>query len=101
MKYQIADVGGEVRVALDGQLNFAANEEFEGLLTALLNYRNRCVVFDMSQLTAVDSVGLGLLYIARDDLETVGSRLCLAAPRGNTLRLLELTEAEKIFEIRL
>lgn len=100
MQYKIREEGATVHVSLDGQLNFAANEDFQSLLIKLTSAKNRQVVFDMSGLSHIDSVGLGLLYIAREDLTDAGSSICLAHPRETVFRMLELTEAQKTFEIR-
>lgn len=99
MQYQTSESNGVLRVSLEGQLNFAANEEFQGLLDNLVKASPRQVILDMGRLTGIDSVGLGLLYIAQEDLSGVGAKLTLASPRDNVARLLELTEASKTFEI--
>jgi anti-sigma B factor antagonist len=101
MKFSIKDDGSSVTVALDGQLNFAANEDFQNLLTQLTaNKKNIKIVFEMTGLSHIDSVGLGLLYIAREDLGENGCTISLAHPRDNVFRMLELTEAHKTFDIQ-
>lgn len=99
MNYRITENGGVTRIALEGSLNFAANEEFQRLLQTLLAARPGQVVFDLSGLGGIDSVGLGLLYIAQEDLSAQGGRLVLASPRANVARLLDLTEAQQTFTI--
>ncbi len=100
MQFSLRDDGASVHVALEGQLNFAANEDFQGLLAQLTPHRNKSIIFDMTALSHIDSVGLGLLYIAREDVGDAGSTIILAHPRDNVLRMLQLTEAHKTFEIR-
>ncbi|BAE52157.1 STAS domain-containing protein [Paramagnetospirillum magneticum] len=99
MQYSIARNGQAVTVALQGQLNFAANDIFAGLLRDLDGVEAKQVVFDLSGLSHIDSVGLGLLYIAREDLDGVGAVMSLAKPQGGVKRLLELTEAGETFRI--
>jgi anti-anti-sigma factor len=100
MQFRLRDDGAAVHVALEGQLNFAANEDFQSLLSQLGAMKNKKVVFDMTGLSHIDSVGLGLLYIAREDMSDAGSTIVLANPRDNVLRMLQLTEAHKTFEIQ-
>ena len=100
MQFRVKDEGATVQVALEGQLNFAANEDFQALLSQLSALKGKKVTFEMSGLSHIDSVGLGLLYIAREDLAEAGSTISLAHPRDNVFRMLELTEAHKTFEIR-
>ncbi|HLN24253.1 MAG TPA: STAS domain-containing protein [Patescibacteria group bacterium] len=99
MKYNITNNNGAVQVGLEGSLNFAANEEFHVLLDSVVKLAPRSVVFNLSSLSGIDSVGLGLLYIAQEDLAVINAKLSLASPREGVSRLLELTEANKTFEI--
>ena len=87
-------------ILLDGQLNFAANEDFRALLNQLNDCKGKKVVFEMSGLSHIDSVGLGLLYIAQEDLAASKAKIALVNPRDNVFRMLELTEADKTFEIK-
>ncbi|CAA7613043.1 STAS domain-containing protein [Magnetospirillum sp. SS-4] len=99
MQYRVKEDGGGVHVILEGQLNFAANEDFQGLLAQLGGRKGCSVVFDLAGLTHIDSVGLGLLYIAREDMADAGNTITLSHPRDNVYRMLELTEAHKTFRI--
>ena len=100
MQYRINQDGANVTVSLEGQLNFAANEDFQVLLRKLSECKGKKVIFEMSGLSHIDSVGLGLLYIALEDLAESKSDVILASPRDTVYRMLELTEANKMFEIR-
>ncbi|WP_096701184.1 STAS domain-containing protein [Magnetospirillum sp. 15-1] len=99
MQYSVARNGQAVTVALQGQLNFAANETFAVLLRDLDGVGKARVVFDLSALSHIDSVGLGLLYIAQEELDRGGAIMSLAKPQSGVKRLLELTEAGDTFEI--
>lgn len=99
MQYNVARNGQAVTVALQGQLNFAANDTFAVLLRDLDSVGRAKVVFDLSGLSHIDSVGLGLLYIAQEELDRAGATMSLARPKSGVKRLLELTEAGDTFEI--
>jgi anti-sigma B factor antagonist len=99
MKHRLTEASGVIRVALEGSLNFAANDDFQLLLDSLIKTKPRQVIFELAHLTAIDSVGLGLLHIACEDLSGQGAKVSLAGPAGSVARLLELTEANKMFEI--
>lgn len=99
MEFQINQSGDTATVSLEGQLNFSSNEKFESLLDKLVKLKPGKVVFNLAGLSQIDSVGLGLLYIAQEDLTGAGASLALSSPREAVLRLLELTEAHKTFTI--
>jgi len=99
MSYNVSKQGEKITVKFEGNLNFTSNEDFRATLDQIGKIGGNEVYFDLSGLTHIDSVGLGLLYIAKEDLEGLGLRLCLASPQGNVLRLLELTDARRTFTI--
>jgi len=100
MNYKISDVGGVVQVSLDGNLNFSCNEDFQGLLQKLLQSSSKRVEFNMAGVASMDSVGLGLLYIAQEDLSGHGAKLSITSPSENVRRLLELTQSNLVFDVR-
>jgi anti-anti-sigma factor len=99
MDYRFSEQGGITHVTLSGQLNFAANEDFQVIVERISKISRAKVVFDLAGLSHIDSVGLGLLYIAHEELADVGSKLTLLHPRDTVLRMLQLTEAGETFEI--
>lgn len=99
MNYRVVANGGGVEVFLEGVLNFAANDDFQAMLEQVLTRRSQQVVLNLGGLTNIDSVGLGLLYIAQEDIEGSGATLMLKGARDNVARLLDLTEADKTFRI--
>ncbi|CCG39904.1 STAS domain-containing protein [Magnetospirillum molischianum] len=99
IRYRLVDDDDGLTVALEGRLDFAAERQFQELLADLVVSHRRQVRFDLSGLSHVDSVGLGLLYIAHEDLGKANIALALLRPRDTVLRMLELTETTKVFAI--
>ncbi|CAA7614620.1 Anti-anti-sigma regulatory factor [Candidatus Terasakiella magnetica] len=99
IKVQYSERNGETIVAFNGQLNFAANEEIQRVIEKLSDQKNRNVEFDLDGVSHIDSVGLGMLYIAQEELSARGSKLRLVRPRDGVNRLLQLTDAYRTFEI--
>ncbi|GHG11305.1 STAS domain-containing protein [Streptomyces filamentosus] len=88
-----------VRVAGDMDLEHAA-----GLRSLLLDGvarapRGADVVVDLQNSSFCDSTGLTLLLAARQALRETGSRLTLAAPSHQMVRLLELTDCVGLFRL--
>jgi anti-sigma B factor antagonist len=100
MDIQVTTAGSDVVVRFDGRFDFTAGEVFRSALGRVRDQTGTVVVFDFSKLTHVDSVGLGLLLAAKDELGGFGKRACVQSPNANVMRLLELTGADTIFEIR-
>ncbi len=91
-----------ITVKFDGPLNFSINEAFETTIEQpkKLAPKPKRVTFDLARVNQIDSVGLGLLYIAHEDFSDLRVPFTLAEPSEPVKRLLELTESEKTFDIR-
>ena len=98
MNYQFDEDASGICVRLSGDLNFSANGEFRAILDKLSSVAGRTVTFDLAQVGRIDSVGLGLLYIAKEEVEESG-RIRLKAPQSGIMKMLELTEADADFDI--
>ncbi|MBI3445854.1 MAG: STAS domain-containing protein [Magnetospirillum sp.] len=71
----------------------------EGLIGDLRSIRASRVIFDLSKVARVDSVGLGMLHLAKDEILGNGStRLTLRGASGNVRRLFELTDGDSSFD---
>jgi len=99
MKITVDDKSGGLNVLLDGVLDFSASTEFKKLVQRLPSSRDKCLTFDLSRVSRIDSVGLGLLHIAREEWGDEARRVRLLAPQGGVVRMLELTEAGNDFDI--
>jgi len=99
MKITVDEKMGGTNVLLDGVLDFSASTEFKKLVQRLSSSRDRTLSFDLARVSRIDSVGLGLLHIAREELSDECRRVRLLSPQGGVLRMLELTEAGNDFDI--
>jgi anti-sigma B factor antagonist len=97
MNFQYDEDASGITVRMTGDLNFAANSEFRQVLARLQAAKGRHVTFDLGGVPHIDSVGLGLLYIAKEEIS--GSRIRLKSPQASIMKMLELTEAEADFDI--
>jgi len=99
MNFQIEEDRNGVCVHMAGDLNFAANAEFKAVLDKLGHVAGRSVTFDLAKVPHIDSVGLGLLYIAKEEVVAAGTKIRLRSPQANVMKLLKLTDADADFEI--
>ena len=98
MNFQLDEDAEGVSVRLSGDLNFSANDDFRALLEKLSAVGSRTVTFDLSNVARIDSVGLGLLYIAKEEVAGLG-RIRLKSPQPGIMKMLELTEADGDFDV--
>lgn len=101
MNFQYDEDASGIVVRMSGDLNFSANGEFRAVLEKLAAAKGRQVTFDLANVPRIDSVGLGLLYIAREEVAAAnGARIRLKSPQSSIVKMLELTEADADFDIQ-
>jgi anti-anti-sigma factor len=89
-------VGGALVLRLEGELDLAA---CDGLRARVDAAAGRPLVFDMAEVTFVDSSALRELLRAQMECERRGDRLVVAALPAAVTRLLGLTRTATLFEI--
>ena len=60
---------------------------------------NPWVIVDLSPVEFIDSTGLSALVVSRTLAEHYGGHLALVGPGDRTLRMLHLTQLDKVFDI--
>jgi anti-anti-sigma factor len=78
------------------RLTFADHGQFRKLLDEVKTSGCRKVVFDLSDLSVVDSSGLGMLMIAIDDSKKAGWKLSVSGAQGSVLQLLQLSKLDQM-----
>lgn len=92
------EANGETLVAsLSGQLDFTSTAGFEQLLRELREISPRQLVLDISEVTWLDSVGLGQLFLLHEAMRI--PQITLRDPRPSVRELLALTKADTVFAI--
>jgi HptB-dependent secretion and biofilm anti anti-sigma factor len=99
MDYQIDQFDAELVAALRGRLTFNDHAAFGRLIETMAATGKARQVLDLNRLEFVDSAGLGMFLIARDELRDRGATLCLRAPRGEVRRVLSMARLAQIITI--
>lgn len=90
--------GDESCVSLGGRLVFAEHETFEEIIAILAQSTGSRVVLDLSGVEFMDSAGLSMIMIAREEAEVRGQTLKLRNVHGAVLQLLNLSALDFMLE---
>ena len=103
MDFNIETIGDIVVVLLPGEtLEASITQEFKQGIEPLLE-ENTKIVFDMSQIRFIDSMGCGVLLTAFKMLKDKEGELklcCITNPVGSIFKLMEFDRLFDIFETR-
>jgi len=99
MDYGIDVKEQEAVVRLHGRLTFNDHAKLRALIREMLQNKAKRQVLDLSALEFVDSAGIGMLLIAREEMANVDKQLVLRAATGQVKRVLTVAQLNKIVTI--
>ena len=93
-----ADIGDDVVVVtLNGSiLRGAESEEIERIVAELLQQGRRKIIFDLSSVRRLDSVGIGRFICSFNEVERAGGRLAMAGATGHVRDVFHVTRLDTI-----
>lgn len=75
MQYRIESEGQQCRVCFEGSLTYEDRDTLRSMLTNLKEKKPREVILDMKALEYIDSSGLGMYLLMREQVESAGGTL--------------------------
>lgn len=98
MDYRINHNDKAADVVFSGDITFSENVSFRQLLKDISELDIDSCVFDLSGVDMVDSAGLGMFLIAREQAETSGWKLSVTGAQGHVASMLKLTKLSDLLE---
>jgi anti-sigma B factor antagonist len=96
--YKVDQIGGCAVVRAGGEIDSHTVHAFHEVVTKASSLASR-VVIDLTQVTFVDSSGLGGLILARKNARERGGSVSLVSPPPMVRRLLGSTRLHDVFDI--
>jgi anti-anti-sigma factor len=90
---------GDDNVSFSGDLTFTDHMAFREIADRLAASPGKTLVIELSGLDFVDSAGLGMLLIARDEASKANRTLILRGAKGQVQRMFALTKFDKLFTV--
>lgn len=99
MDYEISEREGVKVVHLHGPIDVSRAMELRDLLGAQIDSSAARVLLDLSDVTVIDSSGIGILVTAHRRADGQGARFGLAGATGTVARVFEMTRTNKLLSI--
>lgn len=96
MEYTIQDNGGVASVTITGNITFSQNVRFRQMLKDLSEANVKSSLLDISNVEMVDSAGLGMFLIAKEQADTEGWKLSVTGASGHVETMLKLTKLSEL-----
>lgn len=98
MQYRVEEKAGTTTLHLSGQIVVGDRAEFETAVQDTLSDHPQKVLVDLDAVEYMDSAGLGLLLMLRDEATTRQTKLLLSGAQGQVAELFEAAGFELLFE---
>jgi anti-anti-sigma factor len=89
----------DTTVSLSGEFTFTDHVAFKAIASRLFERQGKPIVIDIAKLEFIDSAGLGMLLIVRDEAEKAHRSLVLRGPCGQVKRMFDVTKFDTLFTV--
>jgi len=99
MDYAIDIKDQEAQVRMSGRLTFNDHAKLRALIKEMSQNGAKRQVLDLGSLEFVDSAGIGMLLIAREELSNLDKQFILRKAAGQVKRVLTVAQLGKLITI--
>lgn len=85
--------------SLSGELVFSDHEKFRTLLTSLPSAAVPTVKLNLEDLTFIDSAGLGMLLLFREEAKKHGKEVALCNAANQVKRMIDISRFDALFRV--
>ncbi len=94
-----SDEAGVPHLTVRGEVDVATSPALQRSLAELVERRPELVVADLTEVSFIDSTGLGVLVDAVQSIRAGGGDLRLVVTQPQIIKLLELTGLDEVFSV--
>jgi HptB-dependent secretion and biofilm anti anti-sigma factor len=99
MDYRIEQNDIEARISLTGRLTFNDHGKVRTMIQEMVQSRANRQIFVINGLEFVDSSGLGMILVAREEVTQLEKKLILRGAQGQVKRVLTVAQLGKVIDI--
>jgi HptB-dependent secretion and biofilm anti anti-sigma factor len=89
----------DTTVSISGEFTFTDHVAFKAIASRLLERQGTPIIIDLAKLEFIDSAGLGMLLIVREEADKAHRSLVLRGPCGQVKRMFDVTKFDTLFTV--
>ncbi len=98
MQHEIEKNENSIRVIIGGDITFSENSGFRRMLTSLAEHDFEVCEMDVSKVERIDSAGLGMFLIAKEQADSAGWKISVVGAQGHVQSMLKLTKLSDLLK---
>ncbi|PCI32059.1 MAG: anti-anti-sigma factor [Alphaproteobacteria bacterium] len=99
MEYQIDVTDNKFEAKLSEKITFSDLDGFREMVRRMVESHSKDNIVDLSDVEFIDSAGLGMLLLVRDEISKISSHLTLKSPQGQVQRMFTVARFDQMFDI--
>lgn len=99
MECTISNHNRELKVQLTGQFTFADNQKFKRILEVLEAAKPESLQMHFESVDFIDSAGLGMLLLLRDQCQNRNISLSIHSARGQVEKIFMISKFDQLFTL--
>jgi len=84
---------------MSGQFTFADTHNFKPILDLVSGGKVKTISFDFADVTFIDSAGMGMLLLLRDECQSRKIPLSIHSTQGQVQKIFHISKFDKLFSI--
>ncbi len=97
MEYTTISQPHDTRLVLSGQFTFSDNMKFKQILEMVDSADTRALTLDFAGVDFIDSAGLGMLLLLRDECQLRNVTLAIAGAQGQVKKIFMISKFDQLF----
>ncbi|NBX03589.1 MAG: anti-sigma factor antagonist [Alphaproteobacteria bacterium] len=100
MDYNIIDQNNAKTIRMSGQFTFPDNPKFKSILIMAKEGGFHNLTLDFMGVTFIDSAGLGMLLLLRDQCAEKQIRVSIAGAQGQVAKIFSISNFDRLFSMQ-
>lgn len=101
MQYQVSTVNNIFEAKVCDKITFSDIEGLREIINYMMDSDAGSMVMNLKNVDFIDSAGLGMLLLARDELAKKNGNLILRQPTGQVKRMFDVAKFDALFTIEM
>lgn len=99
MDFHVASLNDHASICLSGQFTFSDAQKFKSIVSVVKDNPVKAVNLDFSDVTFIDSAGMGMLLLLRDECQNHNIPVTISAAKGQVGRVFMISKFDQLFSM--